>query len=119
MSPYNCSNSNGDLVRVLPIQTLGELIFDHRIDPQLFAPGAITLGKDQGWEQAVERHKEKCKQQARENMNLRPNEVVQEERKIERRNREYFQQTQPDNWNLYSVNANSKGALSLGLELAG
>ncbi len=64
MSLYNCSNSNGDLVRVLPIQTLGELIFYQRVDPPLFAPGAITLGKGQGWGQAVERHKEKCKQQA-------------------------------------------------------
>ena len=64
MSLYNCSNSNGDHVRVLPIQTLGELIFYQRIDPPLFAPGAITLGKDQSWGQAVERHKEKCKQQA-------------------------------------------------------
>ncbi|KGG28587.1 hypothetical protein EV13_1500 [Prochlorococcus sp. MIT 0702] len=31
-------------------------MFHHRINPQLFAPGAITLGKDEGWEQGVERH---------------------------------------------------------------
>jgi len=101
-------------------QTLGELICKHQIDPELFVPGAISLGKDEGWRLANERYAERLNEEARNPENgLRPNEVGQKERHITRHVDRYYRETPAEDWNLYSVHSNSKGALKPGLELAG
>ena len=121
----NVNNNAGQpraqsLLDSLISQTLGELICNHRIDPELFVPGAISLGKDEGWRLANERYAERLKDEARNPENgLRPNEVGQKERRITRHVDRYYRETAAEDWNLYSVHSNSKGALKPGLELAG
>ncbi len=110
--PKNLSES-------VPSQTVGELVCNHYIDPTLFVAGSITLGQDDGWREANERHKKKRQKKIFMDENLRSNEVKNEERAIEKAMERYYRDTPPDSWNIYSVSSNKRGVLMPGLSIAG
>lgn len=61
-----------------------QLAWNHGIDHTLFVDGFITTGADKGWVEAIDRHAEAKKKEARNNSELRPNEVAQTERNLNR-----------------------------------
>ncbi|QNI54483.1 hypothetical protein SynBIOSE41_01977 [Synechococcus sp. BIOS-E4-1] len=96
-----------------------QLVKNHGIDHTLFADGFITTGADKGWEDAIDRHAEAKKKQARDNSELRPNEVAQAERDLNRMASRTLKETPFINWNLYSAVITDRGIIKPGLEWAG
>ena len=100
-------------------QLRAELVVDHLIDPDDYVRGTITLGADEGWREALDRKAQERIEKAKNNLNLRPNEVAYEERSITRKTEYRFRKTPPENWNIYSVGMTNKGVLLNGLHFAG
>ena len=100
-------------------QLRAELVVDHLINLDDYIRGAITLGADEGWREALNRKAREQIKEVKENLNLRPNEVAWEERSITRKTDYRFRETPPENWNIYSVGMTNKGVLLTGLHFAG
>ena len=100
-------------------QLRAELVVDHLINLDDYIRGAITLGADEGWREALNRKAQEQIKEVKENLNLRPNEVAWEERSITRKTDYRFRETPPENWNIYSVGMTNKGVLLTGLHFAG
>ena len=99
--------------------TSGELICNLRIDPDLFVPDAVSLGRDEVWRLANERYAEWLRVEARNPENgLRPNQVGQKEQCITHHVDIYYRETTAEDRDLYGVKSNSKGEINPGLELA-
>ena len=100
-------------------QLRAELVVDHLINLDDYIRGAITLGADEGWREALNRKAREQIKGVKENLNLRPYEVAYEERSITRKTDYKFRKTPPENWNIYSVGMTNKGVLLTGLHFAG
>ena len=111
-SPQGLSPGNTEQLR-------GELAVDHLIDLDDYARGTITLGADEGWRQALNRKAQKRIADAKNDPDLRRNEVACKERSITRNTDFRFRETPPENWNIYSVGMTNKGVLLSGLHFAG
>ena len=111
-SPQGLSPGNTEQLR-------GELAVDHLIDLDDYARGTITLGADEGWRQALNRKAQKRIADAKNDPDLRRNEVACKERSITRNTDFRFRETPPENWNIYSVGITNKGVLLSGLHFAG
>lgn len=95
-----------------------QLAWNHGIDHTLFVDGFITTGADKGWVDAIDRHAEAKKKEARNNSELRPNEVAQKERALNRWASRTLKETPSINWNLYSAMITDRGTIKPGLEWA-
>ena len=100
-------------------QLRAELAIHHLIDQDDYVRGTITLGADEGWREALDRKARERIRAAKNNPDLRPNEVACEERSITRKTNHRFRETPPENWNIYSVGMTNKGVLLSGLHFAG
>ena len=100
-------------------QLRAELAIHHLIDLDDYARGTITLGADEGWRQALNRKAQKRIANAKNDPDLRRNEVACKERSITRNTDFRFRETPPENWNIYSVGMTNKGVLLTGLHFAG
>ncbi|WP_413440333.1 DUF3854 domain-containing protein [Synechococcus sp. MIT S1220] len=100
-------------------QLRNELVLNHLIDPDDYVSGTFTLGADEGWRDALDRKAREKINAARENPDLRNNEVACRERSISRLKDRKFRSTPPENWNLYSVHITTKGVIKPGLQFAG
>ena len=96
-----------------------QLAWNHGIDHTLFVDGFITTGADKGWVDAIDRHAEAKKKEARNNSELRPNEVAQTERNLNRWASRTLKETPSINWNLYSAVITDRGTIKPGLEWTG
>ena len=96
-----------------------QLAWNHGIDHTLFVDGFITTGADKGWVEAIDRHAEAKKKEARNNSELRPNEVAQTERNLNRMASRTSKETPSINWNLYSAMIIDRGTIKPGMEWAG
>ncbi len=100
-------------------QLRAELAIHHLIDQDDYVRGTITLGADEGWRKALDHKARERIEAAKNNPDLRPNEVACEERSITRKTDNRFRATPPENWNIYSVGMTNKGVLLTGLHFAG
>ncbi len=102
----------------LPPGVVDELLSSHGIAVDIFSVGALTLGVDQGYTNAINSFaKTKFHEVAQQD---RPSiEISADQRMINRNASRKIKQANEDDWNLYSVPISSRGIISKGVEFAG
>ena len=86
-----------------------ELLSNHAIDLSNYVDGVITLGRDQGWQEALELQAEKKIDELDPNGELSQGEYASQQRSIYRRTSKKRIATPANNWNLYGVHLGREG----------
>lgn len=96
-----------------------ELLSDHAIDLSNYVDGVITLGCDQGWQDALELQAERTISRLDPNGELSQGEYASRQRSIYRSTSRKRIVTPDNNWNLYGVHLNRQGNVVDELEFFG
>jgi hypothetical protein len=104
------------LFDALPLGVCLDLIKTHGIAFDIFDPRATTLGRDQGWTDALNRHAA-AKQPSIAQEPGRINDIATAQRSVARKTSLRLNYKPDNNWNIYSVFISSRGFQRISAEL--